>query len=218
MFEGPAFGRHTKPKLNNRAKDHQHRCDQISDKQGIARPGTNDPSEEYRRTDSAGQSPHRVKNRDRKRANFERENFTDRQISRAGGGRGDKENNRPRQRLGLGRQQSRMKKPPSQREQDSGDTISRGDHLFAADRVEQMSEHYRTEHVSERKRQQITTNALFGHPVKSHQDESVGKKDRVVEKRLRQHQDESKKGTMSMFVDDRVPNFSRRSVRSSLDP
>src|SRR5438105_3499400 len=111
-----------------------------------------------------------------------------------------------------------MKKPSSQREQDSGDAIRRGDHLFATDGVEQMSENYRTEYVSQRERQQITTNALFGHRVKPHQDERVSKKDRVVKKRLRQHQDESENGTMSMFVYDRVPDFSPRGVRSSLDP
>ena len=80
MFERSALGRHSDPKFNNRTKNHQHRCDQISDEQRIARTGPDDPSEEYRRADSAGQSPDCIENCDRERANLERKNFTDRQI------------------------------------------------------------------------------------------------------------------------------------------
>src|SRR5438874_4427990 len=111
-----------------------------------------------------------------------------------------------------------MKKPPSRPAQNSGDAVSRRDHLFATDRVEQVSKDYRAKHVAKRKWQKIATDTLFGHAVKPHQDERVRKKDRVVEKRLRQHQDETEKGPTSVFVDDRFPNFSPRRVRSSLDP
>src|SRR5437879_11441969 len=107
-----------------------------------------------------------------------------------------------------------MKQPACQCEQNSGNTISRRDHLFATDRVEQMSEHDRAKHVAKRKRQKIAADSLFGYAVKPHQDERIGKKDRVVEKRLRQHQDETEKGPTSMFMNDCVPNFSPRRVRS----
>ena len=84
-----------------------------------------------------------------------------------------------------------MEEPAARGEEQSCDRISCRDHFFAPDRVEEMTEHNRPENVSESERQQVTTDVLRGHVVEAHQNQPVGKEDRVVEKCLRQHEDEA---------------------------
>src|SRR6202030_1873335 len=193
MFERSPLGGHSNPKFNDRPKNHQYRGDQISDEQRISRTSTYDPSEENWRADSAGQSPDRVENCDRERANFERKNFAYRQIGRTRSRRSDKENNRPRQRLCLRSQQSRVKEPAGQREQDSGKSIGRRDHLLAANRVEEVSEQQRAKEVSDRKWEEITSCPVSRHAIEAHQYQRVSEKDGVVKKSLGRHQDEAEK-------------------------
>src|SRR4051812_42318667 len=100
-----------------------------------------------------------------------------------------------------------MKQPRRDREQDSGDAIRRGNHLFSTDRIEPMSQQQRSEEVSDRERQKISADFEFGNAVKSHQDERVGKKDGVVEESLGRHQYEPEERTLSMLMHDRVPNL-----------
>src|SRR5438309_12048224 len=80
-----------------------------------------------------------------------------------------------------------------------------------------MSEQERANQVSKREWQKVTTDILFRHAVKARQDQRVSEKDRVVEKCLREHQDEAEKRTLSMFVPDRVPNFPPRCVRARVN-
>src|SRR6266568_4015691 len=81
-----------------------------------------------------------------------------------------------------------------------------------------MSEQQWSEHISKREGQQITADALFRHSVKAHQDKRIGKKDRVIKERLRQHQHKTEKRSPPMFVHDRVPNLPPRRVRSRANP
>src|SRR3984893_13440115 len=111
-----------------------------------------------------------------------------------------------------------MKQATGHGQQNPGEPIRRGDHFFATDRIKQMSEHERTEEITKCKWKQVSSDAAFGHAVKPHQDQRVSKEDRVVKKRLGCHQNETKERTMSMFVCDRVPNFSPRRVRSRMNP
>src|SRR5580700_3498 len=106
-----------------------------------------------------------------------------------------------------------MKQATGHRQQNPGEPIRCGDHFFATDRIKQMSEHEWTEEIAECEWKQVSANAVFGHAVKPHQDQRVSEEDRVVKKRLRRHQNETKERTMSMFVRDCVPNLPPRRVR-----
>src|SRR5438876_3629862 len=77
-----------------------------------------------------------------------------------------------------------------------------------------MAQQQRSKHVPQRKRQQIAAHIVLGHAVKPHQDQRVSEKDRVVEKRLGQHQHKTENRTPAMFVHDRVPNFVPRCMRA----
>src|SRR4051812_4644479 len=80
-----------------------------------------------------------------------------------------------------------------------------------------MAENNRPENIPQRKWQQITPDVLRWHIVEAHQDKAVGEEDRVIEKRLGQHQDETEKRATAMFVDDGVPYLAPRCVGARTD-
>src|SRR5215471_14569203 len=78
-----------------------------------------------------------------------------------------------------------------------------------------MPEHEWTEHIAKCKRQKITADVFLRHAVKPHQYKCICKKDRVIEKRLRGHQNKTEKRTLPMLVHNRVPDFAPRRMRAS---
>src|ERR1700730_14126333 len=80
-----------------------------------------------------------------------------------------------------------------------------------------MSEDERTEEVSQRESKKIAADALRRHAIKTDQDQTVRKKDGVVEKCLCRHQNETEDRTLSMLICNRVPDFVPRRVSSSMN-
>src|SRR5260370_31552656 len=81
-----------------------------------------------------------------------------------------------------------------------------------------MSEQQRAKEISDRKWEEITSRPVFRHAVEAHQHQRVSEKDGVVKKSLGRHQNEAEKRTLSMLMQDRVPNLPPRRVRSRVDP
>src|ERR1700741_2694749 len=77
-----------------------------------------------------------------------------------------------------------------------------------------MSQQQWTQHISQRKRQEIATHVLLRNVVKPHQDQRVSEKDRIVKTGLSGHEHKTKKGPPAMFVHDGVPNFPPRRMRA----
>src|SRR5438105_8606603 len=80
-----------------------------------------------------------------------------------------------------------------------------------------MPEQERPAHISKREWQQVAADIFLRHGVESHQDQRISEKDRIVEKRLREHQHKSKQRTLSMFVHNRIPNLAPRCVRARVN-
>src|ERR1700704_3589433 len=110
-----------------------------------------------------------------------------------------------------------MKEPTGHREEDAGRRIRRRDDCLASDGIEKVSDREWAKRIPQGERQEIAADAFLGHAIKPHQHERVCKEDRVVEKRLRQHENETEQRTPTMDVHNRVPNFPPGCVRARAD-
>src|SRR5205807_3806682 len=108
---------------------------------GCDRPGADNPSKQEWCADSPCKCSTRVENRNRQCADFQRENFAHSQVSRARCGRCNEEDYCPGKSLRLRSENTGVKKPAGQREQNSRESIRGRDHFFASDGVERSEEH-----------------------------------------------------------------------------
>jgi len=83
-FERFAFGVDADDGFDDGAENHQGGPDEIADDQRGLRPGADDPAEEDRRADSAGESSEGVEDRDGEGSNLERGKFRSRSNRRRG--------------------------------------------------------------------------------------------------------------------------------------
>ena len=119
---------------------------------------------------------------------LQREDLADGQVPGASAGRGEVEDHRPAQRLGDRVQRARLEQLRGDDQQHAGEQVGAGDHLAAADRVEQPPDGQRAEQVPGAERHEVVGGVLGRDVEEVQQDQPVGEEDRVVQERLRDHQ------------------------------
>ena len=116
------------------------------------------------------------------------EDLADGQVARAGAGRSEEEDHRPAQGLGGRIEGSGLEQLRGDDEQDAGHQVGAGDHLAAADGVEQPADGQRAKQVPGGEGHEVV-GGVGGLDVEEElQDQAVGEEDRVVQERLGDHQ------------------------------
>ena len=145
-------------------------------------------AEERRRGEAADAGADRVEDRDRDRAHLQREHFAHREVGGARRRGREEEDRGPRERLRVRIEEALHERQAGQRERDARQRIGRRDHAAPAHAVEEGAQQQRPEHVAHREGQDEEADLLGIDAVEARQHQRIGEEDRVVEKRLRDHQ------------------------------
>src|SRR4051812_39935212 len=85
--------------------------------------------------------------------------------------------------------------------QQAGGSIGDGDHLFAADGIEEAADGERAEETGDREGQQVPGNLLVADVEEGLSDQAIAEEDRVEEEGLRDHQDETKIAALAILAE-----------------
>ena len=127
----------------------------------------------------------RVEERDRERANLEREDLADRQVGGAGGCGREEEDDAPQDGQRHRRQCLLLEEDGGDEQHASCSEVRQREHRSPADLVEQRSEQDGTEEVADRERHDVEADVRLVRVHEGRQHEPVREEDRVVGEGLR---------------------------------
>ena len=103
-------------------------------------------------------------------------------------------------------------------QQDAGYRVGRCDHHLASDRVEQVAEQQRPQHIAGGERQDVPADLIRRRAIEVGQDQRVSEENRVVEERLRHHQAQAHQSAPTIGFKQSVRDFGKRRVAARAQP
>lgn len=174
-------------------------------------------AEECGRTGASDERAYGVEDADCHGADLEREDLADGEVGRAGGGGGDEEDHGPAGGLSGRGEKVGLKESAGEEKQCSAECVGEGDHLLAADRVEEMAEEDRAKDVADGEREDIVAGVRGRDAVEALEHQGVGEEDGVVEEGLRDHQGQAEEGAGAVLAGHGGPYLMERGVGAGVD-
>ena len=173
--------------------------------------------EDRRRRHASRGEPEHVEHRDGEPAKLDGKELAHGEVGGTGRGGGDEEHGAPERGLGGGGEEAAHEQPAGDREEEARDRVGDGDHLPAADGVEEPAEEDRAEEVADGKRQDVEAHAIGRDAVEAAEDERVGEEDRVVGEGLRDHEREAQDRSAAVLDEEHAGDVGEADLALHLD-